>query len=342
MTTRPVLSLACVLYFSAAAAAQDRVTIQKPNTLRPIILSGQILDYTGQVLTIRGVGSNTQTIGADAVVGIETNYEQDHLDALAALTANETDKALDLFAAALKREPREWVKREIMAGIVRCHLRHNDWVAAARQFIDISRSDDMTRHWGTAPLVWSPLAMNAQLLQQARLWMGGDMESARLIGASWLLLDPMYGEAAQHEMRRLSQTTNGRVSSLAKTQAWRVALATNDSGAIIVDSWRGDIERLPENLRGGPQYLLARALLQADERRLAAAELLRVPLVYAENEWLAARALGEAAELLQESGLEREADTLYAELLARYGWSAGAAESKRRLRNIQNSGTVNE
>ena len=86
--------IACCLLTCLSSPAQDRVTVQRETTLRPILIFGQILDYTGDVMTLRGVGGNSQTVEAESILSIETRYEQEHLDALAALNVNDAARPM--------------------------------------------------------------------------------------------------------------------------------------------------------------------------------------------------------------------------------------------------------
>lgn len=315
--------------------AQDRVTVQLENTSRPVVLIGHILDYTGTNLTIQAGTAGPQVLGADAVLRVETYYDPDHVLALESFQSGETEQARTLFQKALASESRDWVKREILAGLVRCDTREEDLISAAKYFLEITRSDPLTRHWGIAPLVWSPTAIGTSLSHQARVWLTGDDESAKLLGASWLLVDPVYGEAVRRELEKLGRSTNARITALSRMQLWRLKLASGRITDVTLSGWQDDINRLPMNMRAGPQYLKAAALVRLGSIRQASAELLWLPLVYSENEPLAARALREAADGLQQAGLTREAVTLYRELISRYAWSSESREAIRQLEAIQ-------
>ena len=88
---------------------------------------------------------------------------------------------------------------------------------------------------------------------------------------------------------------------------------------------------MPAGLRAGPMYLLGRAASLASDSEQAAADWLWLPLVYNDDEYLAARACLEAADALSRLGRATEAETLYRELVERYGWSAFAEEARQKL-----------
>jgi hypothetical protein len=84
-------------------------------------------------------------------------------------------------------------------------------------------------------------------------------------------------------------------------------------------------------LRAGPMYLLGRAAALTSDSEQAAADWLWLPLVYHEDEHLAARACLEAADALDRLGRATEAETLHREVVERYGWSQFAAEARQKL-----------
>jgi len=198
-------------------------------------------------------------------------------------------------------------------------------------FAEILATDPGTRHWSVAPLAWAPLALSVPLKNQARQWLTGDRPGLRLVGASLLLLDPVYGEAAQRELTDLSRSPQRPLAPLARAQMWRVRFQGMALTETELARWRTEIQYLPAALRAGPQYLLARGYLSRDARRDAAAEFLWLPTVYNDLESLSARALWDAAAALRESAAESEAMTLLGELVEQFPWSSEAAEARTML-----------
>lgn len=337
-TTRTVLNVLCwcwltlTVFGPGKVGAQDRVTFRPRDEAAPITMTGEILDYTGRRLTIRPRGGTPQSIPAGNVVAVKTYYDPAHLEGLDLLNHGNVEQAREKFNEALKRDKRDWVIREILSWLVRCAYREGDLLGAIAYFREIVKSDPLTRHWGVAPLVWTPQPIGEQLRSEGRRLLTGDRASDRLLGASLLLLDPDYGEAAERQIRNLSSETNPRISGLARAQRWRLILASRDVSENILASWKGQIDYLPEQIRGGPQYLLARGYEIRGEDRRAAAEYLWIPLVYSDHDLLAVRALIDAAQASQRSGLMHEAEVLYRELQSRYPWSSEAASVGNRER----------
>lgn len=326
----PLFGLLVPGLLALTAAANDRVRVQYPEKAGVLVLIGEIDDYLGGELTIR-LKTGSETVRAEQILEIETYYTPSHRQGLELLDQGETDKALTTLQAALKEENRRWVKREILAGIVRAQTRRGDLLSAANTFAEILATDPGTRHWSVAPLAWAPLALSVPLKNQARQWLTGDRPGLRLVGASLLLLDPVYGEAAQRELTDLSRSPQRPLAPLARAQMWRVRFQGVALTETELARWRTEIQYLPAALRAGPQYLLARGYLSRDARRDAAAEFLWLPTVYNDLESLSARALWDAAAALRESAAESEAMTLLGELVEQFPWSSEAAEARTML-----------
>lgn len=328
---------ACFLWsgLAAAAAAQDRVTFLPEGASRPVTLVGEILDSTGRQVKLRTAGGQQQYIPADAVAEIQTEYDPAHQQGLELLLQGNASDAAAALRTALARERREWVQREILAALLRCAQREGNLAGALDSFRMILGSDSATRHWRIAPLVWTPVSLSDPLRRDARDWLQSSSSADRLLGASLLLADPVSGAAASRELDRLASDLDQSVSSLAKAQRWRRDLVGGTVTVLQVESWRSFVESLPVNLRSGPQSLLAQGFAAAGESRRAAAEWMWIPVAFPENEPLAARALLEAAESLERSGLSAEAVSLYRELVSHYGWSREATQARGRLADAE-------
>lgn len=326
----PCLLLMFHLVTSILVNAEDKVTYIPDGATSPVTQLGNVEDYSGTRLKLRISNDQVRSIPSESVQSIETLYDPAHLKGIEQFQSGDVDGAVDSFRKALAREPRGWVDREIQAWILKCSQRRQDLSGAIAAFLEIVQQDPETRHWGLAPLVWVPQAVNESLRTDARQWLVSSQRPERLIGAGLLLMDPVYGEPAERELDRLARDSNMYVALLAKTQLWRLKLAARDVNDVMIENWASQIERMPRSLRSGPQYLLSRAWEIRGETRRAAAEALWIPYVYAENERIAARALSDAAEALDRSGLTREAESLYRELEIRYPWSSEARAARGR------------
>jgi hypothetical protein len=317
-----------------AAFAQDRVTFIPPGSSRPLVLIGEVLDVTGETVKVRTPNS-VQSILPNSVTDIETIYDPAHLRGVELFRNGETSLAQDSFRDALDREPRAWVDREILSLMVKCDLRQQDLLGALRDFRLILASDPTTRHWGIAPLVWSPLAISEAVQSEMRLWLRSGRPEDELLAASVLLLDPGQAEAARTKLENLSSHQNSTISALSRAQLWRIPIEQHTVADTMLEDWEDQIRRLNTGLKAGPQYLLARGYESRGDFRRAAAEALWIPYVYSESEVLAARALFDAAEALNKTGLVNEARILDRELAQRFPWSREAGLVRSRQKRVE-------
>ncbi|HEV3022237.1 MAG TPA: tetratricopeptide repeat protein, partial [Pirellulales bacterium] len=228
---------------------------------------------------------------------------------------------------ALKKESRVWVRREIMAALVRAALRRGDFAAAGLRFQALVKSDPATRHFRLIPLVWGPEKITGEVRDEARAWMAGATEPGRLIGASLLYTDRELGREARAVLKKLASSADPRIQLLAQTQAWREEVLEGNPGKLQTAQWQRRVDELPEDLRMGPNYLLGRAYAARHDYELAAAALLWLPLVDDHDHRLAARACLEAGVALDKIGQHDEARTLFQEVTERFSDTPFADEA---------------
>ncbi len=328
-----IVMLAC---FCGTLAAEDRVTLIPAGAVDPVILIGSVEDYTGQELVLLRPGVATaDRYPANTIQSVQTWRSPTHDQGIAEFDAGTTPLAEQSLLKALQDEPREWVKREILSLLVRCAIRRHDWGTAGTRFLQITKQDATSPHWNVAPIQWAPQSLGDNPKTLARAWLKGTDSPSRLLAASWLLLDPVYGETAKQQLDDLARDPHRIVNSFARSQLWRLRLGLELS-ELEIQKWRKEVQRMPRSLRAGPQYLVGRGLLQRSEPGAAAAELLWLPMVYHENEDLSARALVDAAGALEQTGQTQAALTLYDSVITRYAWSSWANEA-RQARSVLSS-----
>lgn len=317
---------ACVLSTLAwqSLAANDRVHVQYPEKAGEVILVGEIDDFVGDRLTIRLRTTGPETVPASQILHIDTYYNPAHREGLALLDKGDAPAARDALLTAFKDEHRKWVDREILAALIRCDLRTENLLGAGETFASLLNADPETRHWSTAPLVWSPMAVGVPLQSRARQWMSDSRPGMQLVAASILLLDPVYGEVARRSMEELARTPQPPVAALARAQLWRTRLGGQALSEKELQSWRTEIQYLPVWLRAGPQYILGRGYLSRNLPRDAVTEWLWLGTSYKDLETLSVRALSEAAEALRDVASESEADGVTAILRREFPWALGA------------------
>ena len=321
-----------VMAAATCAAAQDKVILQRPNLSSRMAISGFVVDYTGIEVSIRtDSGEPVRTFPSAEVVEIQTSQTEAQTTGLKLLAEGQVDEAIRELETALQKESRTWVRREILAAIVRCGLRRGNYVLAGSRFLALVKSDPTTRHFRTIPLVWAPETISADARAEARVWIEGPAEAGRLIGASLLYDNAEAGPEVRAVLKKLSSSADPRVRSLAQMQGWRAEVFGGNPGKLQTAQWQRRVDELPEDLRAGPAYLLGRAYAARHDYELAAATLLWLPLIDDHDFRLAARACLEAGVALEKIGQTAEARTLLLEVTERFADTPFADEAKSLL-----------
>jgi tetratricopeptide (TPR) repeat protein len=324
------------------AEFDDRVTVRPDEGASPIVVVGEVEEFNGRRIVIRvNAGVPVQTFPAEAVLKVETHQTQAHVRGLAAFEAGDLTLAENELIDAANNEARAWVRQEILSWLVRCARRRDDRLSAGKYFARIIQSDPETRYWSVIPLMWSAESVSRELRTEAQSWLGSTTDGVQLLGASVLLLDQEFGKRASDTLDRLARSSDRAVQSLARAQSWRLRVIAADMSPNELLNWRERVERMPESLRGGPMYLIGRAASGRSDLEQAAADWLWLPLVYGDDEPLAARACYEAAQALEQLGRLDEAVPLYDEVMQRYGWSPFAGDARQRLMQLANGGAPN-
>ena len=116
-------------------------------------LNGLVEDYTGRELTIHvRTGNSLRRYARSEVVEVQTSYTVHHEKGRELFTSGHADEAAVELSAALKDEDRAWVRREILALLVKCALWTGDYRTAVSRFLPIADSDPETFHFSVAPL----------------------------------------------------------------------------------------------------------------------------------------------------------------------------------------------
>jgi signal peptidase II len=320
----------------ALAAAEDRVVRQQEGKVGRIVITGTVDDYTGVELRIRRSLNNTVAIiPADEVLDVRTDQCEPHSAGQKFLKEGRISEALEQLELALGRERRHWVRREILALLVRCELRRGGYAAAARHFLPLVESDPATRHFGLIPLAWANPSFHPNAKAEARGWLKDRSDVAQLIGASWLVADPADREPSLIVLKSLSTNADRRIRELAQAQVWRTQVGTNAVTVAILDNWQRRVEALPESLRAGPAFVVGRGFVALQEFDRAAVCLLWLPITDNHDTHLTSRSLLDAAAALERIGQTDQAASLYREATVRYAGTPAAAEAADLLRESQ-------
>ncbi len=341
LRVRNAAQSACLLlciYFVAATATcfgQDRVIIQQPGGSR-LPYSGYVDDYTGREVILRTkTGEGLKRFPREDVIQVQTAYTAHHEKGRQLLSNGKPTEAKVELTQALKEEDRAWVRREILAQLVRCALWNGNYRAAMPLFLSIVESDPETIHYGLAPLAWGDTASEAGLKVDARNWLTDKSPVSQLIGASHLLFDRELNDQAEKVLRQLARDVNIKIQRLAQMQLWRVRSLGGAATANELGRWEAAIDELPEELRVGGYFVLGQTFRRQHQPERAAAMLLWLPLVYDADRYLAARACFDAAELVASFGDHAQATTLYSELVFRFGDTPYGRQAEERWKKLR-------
>jgi tetratricopeptide (TPR) repeat protein len=324
---------AVLVLLARVAAGEDTVILKSEPGAAPRAARGTVVDFTGRELVLQTPTGRERRIPAAQVERVETERSADERAGDAAFARGDFRQALADYRAALteKREPREWVRREILAQLVWCYRNLDQPDQAGEYFLVLLASDPYTRAFDCLPLAWTADAPPPAMKDQARSWLNSKNPAAELIGASQLLATADRAVAADH-LKRLAGDPDKRIVWLATAQLWRLERPPADR----LRAWNAAIEASEPALRAGAYYVLGAALADAQPEQAALA-LLKLPILYERERQLAAAALLAAGDCLEKLGRGVQAAGLYRELAGRFPQAPEAAQARRRLERLATS-----
>jgi tetratricopeptide (TPR) repeat protein len=319
----------------ARAEGEDAVYLKPSTPGGPVVrLRGEIAEYTGRELRIRNSTGGERTVPTATVARIEFTKSPEQASGDEQFAARDWQLALASYQRALdaKREPREWVRRQILAQMVWCYRNLGVWDEAGKYFLLLVTSDPATQYFDSIPLVWSEEPLRPEAARLAAGWLAaGDQPIAVLMGGS-LLVDSQSRTEALTRLRALLSNTDPRIVWLAYAQLWRAGAnnATDEQRRSLATR----IESSDNSLRAGPYYILGQSLLPGHPVDAAIA-LMHVPVEFERERKLAADSLLATAGVLEQLKRPEEALGLYREAVARY---PDAAAGKRAAHELERLG----
>lgn len=318
------------------------MTIRSPTSSVVMPLRGMVTDYTGAMLILRtGPTAEERLIPAAEVVSVVTDYQVAHTRGLTLYNAGQIRPAEEQLQLALEEEERPWVRRELLAALVKCALFEGDLRRASVRFVAIIESDPQSHFWGLIPLVWEREAVKVPTDAEAQVVHNLGSTVARLIAASWNLeRNGRRNPEAETTLHGLATEADHRVQRLAQMQLWRVRLTTGTVTANELRRWESAAEELPTGLRCGAHVLIGRGAMQQQDVLKAAAEWLWIPLRHAEHRGLAAWCQIRSAEALHAAGDSAAARLLAYEGQQRFGDSPLRNRMDALLKSLETPGSV--
>lgn len=263
-------------------------------------------------------------------------------------TAADYRRALAAFQEARQVETRRPLRELATAKIVETLSALGRDDDAANEFFVLARLDPFSAFLPTIPLRWAERSAlksgptSEQTENAAASWLAAQPSAksapnpvARLLAASILLNSAKYKDDAVAALRELvvcepptdaaasgapvsadATQTCQTISLLATAQLWRLALRQTPTDRELA-RWEKTAELLPNELRLGPTFLVARAAASKNRDDAAALAFLRVALL-SPSRTLAEIAAEEAADSLEKRGKTPDAERLRADFEARF------------------------
>ena len=326
------------LLLTGAATAAEDVVYLKPQSAggAPRRLTGEIVDYTGRELVLKSATGRQRRIGAPQVERVETTYSAEQSAGDRSFARRDFRQALERYRQALlaTREPRDWVRRRILAQIVWCQRNLGQHDQAGEYFLILLSRDPDTPDFDCIPLAWTDEMPPPAVVLKAEAWLAdADHPAAALMGASHLLFTDRRA-AAIEQLDRLAADRDPRIAWLAQAQLWRAAAPTATSEQL--HQWSEAIASSDASLRAGAVFVVGSALARREPEEAALA-LMKLPILYQREYRLAAAALLAAGECLERVDRTAQAAGLYRDLARRYGGAPEASQARRKLESLASS-----
>jgi tetratricopeptide (TPR) repeat protein len=290
-----------------------------------------VLEFRGTGLVLQTVTGRKTTIPADKVVDIQTSRTTPHRQGDAAFEQDRYQDAAKHYQLALSgdQEQRGWVRRRILAALVRSQHAAGNHDAAGRLFVTLLRDDPASPYFDAIPLAWTTVQQAKN--QQIAPWLADPLPAVRLLGASYALSSTRRDVAVQ-ALEELTEHADVHIRSLATAQLWRTRIAQSELDD--VQQWEPIINRLPPSLRAGPYFAWGQSLATAGQHERAALAQMRVRILYAALPQLSAEALLAAGKSLIELDQMTSATRVLTELIADFPETRAAAEAQQRLESL--------
>lgn len=258
------------------------------------------------------VSDREKSLDMEEVLEIRTRWSPEYQQGVRELAVGRLATAIELLQQGLEQETRPWAQQIIRAKLLVALDASGQPGGAANVFLQLISADPQTHFAYLVPLPWS--GAGNSLAQPAKRWIGSNNLFVSLMGASWLLSGPDREQAIQ-VLEALANDIDPRVKALATAQLWRIRTQVNSRQ---VELWQRLVDEMPREFQPGPRLVLALSQAKVGEANRATTNLMRIPILHADQKSLCAAALYQAVGLLQNGGQTNAAASLKNELLTKY------------------------
>ena len=289
--------------------------------------SGILLDWDSKrVLLFRSTGKAETTVPGDTIVRIEPAWTNESGEEIHRLFMERQFKLVitkgqEVVNKFEKSGLPVWQRRLILAEMIEsCSALGKPQIAGTLFVVLAKGAPPPVLLFSTIPLPWGETAfadLDMKKIQTlAEEWITQESESAKLLGAAWLLTGTKRTFAIETLEELAKSSKSPMIVAYAKAQLWR----TVPPAEVLSDRyprWLAERDKLLLPAQAGPTMLLAERLQQAGQANLAIPEWLRIATMHGDRYHLVTKAIPKAAEALRASGRTAETDRVQS-LLDRY------------------------
>lgn len=272
---------------------------------RPVELSGRVQSFDRGALTLLGADGQLRSIDSLQVQAVR--FQWSHAAVAAAMELFEQRKyreSITALNAARQTDTPRWQQQFVIGYMIQAALALGSTRTAGVLFLDLAASQPPPLVYADMPLCWTVREPDKLTLESAKQWLVSDVEEAKLLGASWLLLGPER-DMASKVLSQLQSSQNPLVAELAATQAWRLVAPPETLKRL--DAWLAFRDRMLQPLQLGPTEFLADRLQRVGETDLAIEQWMRIATLHADRYDRGRSALTAAAASLTRAGRATEA-----------------------------------
>ncbi len=215
-----VLAMACCVWGAYSETFGEDVVYIGEDVDRCTRIQGEVLDYNGREVVMKIPTGAERRFPAGRVLKVESSRSPEQQAGDQKFAGGDWQGALRDYLAAIPKDQRRWMKRQILVQIVWCYRNLDQDDLAGHYFLMLLADDPETPDFGCIPLAWVAREASPSLQTRAKDWLQNGSKPAMLLGASHLLATSLRSDALQR-LNELRFDTDKRLASLAQAQLWR-------------------------------------------------------------------------------------------------------------------------